>query len=286
ARFPTILYILTVLQLFLLVGLCMTSAAMYLISPSHRSPSIFLQSLLGILLNTYACQQCIVGHENTTWFYNKLNLTIQPLLTKANRDMTSETYGRWTRLQQERGPYNLTVVLDKLFRTIPGEDFIDSNDFIIQINKATTKGYERDVATRSTHHVMYPESARDLNGNTNLLLVPFKILDLQWIISALSTGNTYMVNFFLLKCTSMMEGHRRYPSTGFLSLIFALHICSEVNVFGADQNGNWHHYWKTRVHDVFGFLSFFFSCTILLLLPAGIKTYSVNIFFLYFFFFF
>uniref|UniRef100_A0A4W4H828 ST3 beta-galactoside alpha-2,3-sialyltransferase 1 n=1 Tax=Electrophorus electricus TaxID=8005 RepID=A0A4W4H828_ELEEL len=159
------------------------------------------------------------------------------------------------RLQQERGPYNLTVVLDKLFRTIPGEDFIDSNDFIIQINKATTKGYERDVATRSTHHVMYPESARDLNGNTNLLLVPFKILDLQWIISALSTGNTYMaVNFFLLKSlffrgTSMMEGHRRYPSTGFLSLIFALHICSEVNVFGADQNGNWHHYWKTRVHD-------------------------------------
>ncbi|KAK1789422.1 hypothetical protein P4O66_015351, partial [Electrophorus voltai] len=43
---------------------------------------------------------------------------------------------------------------------------------------------------------MYPESARDLNGNTNLLLVPFKILDLQWIISALSTGKQCIVLFF------------------------------------------------------------------------------------------
>ncbi|XP_058608519.1 CMP-N-acetylneuraminate-beta-galactosamide-alpha-2,3-sialyltransferase 1-like [Onychostoma macrolepis] len=40
------------------------------------------------------------------------------------------------------------------------------------------------------------------------------------------------------------EGHGRYPSTGFLTLIFALHICDEVNVFGfgATSDGNWHHY--------------------------------------------
>lgn len=40
------------------------------------------------------------------------------------------------------------------------------------------------------------------------------------------------------------EGHGGYPSTGFLTLIFALHICDEVNVFGfgATSEGQWHHY--------------------------------------------
>ncbi|KAJ3609662.1 hypothetical protein NHX12_024178 [Muraenolepis orangiensis] len=37
-----------------------------------------------------------------------------------------------------------------------------------------------------------------------------------------------------------------YPSTGFLGLMLAMHICDEVSVFGfgVDQNGNWRHYWE------------------------------------------
>ncbi|KAG7276049.1 hypothetical protein CRUP_038505 [Coryphaenoides rupestris] len=66
---------------------------------------------------------------------------------------------------------------------------------------------------------------------------------------------------FMKYVYSWVEGHGRYPSTGFLSLMFALHICDEVNVFGfgADEQGSWHHYWeknrhggafrKTGVHD-------------------------------------
>lgn len=58
-----------------------------------------------------------------------------------------------------------------------------------------------------------------------------------------------------------LQGHGRYPSTGILSVIFSLHICDEVDLygFGADSKGNWHHYWennpsagafrKTGVHD-------------------------------------
>lgn len=58
-----------------------------------------------------------------------------------------------------------------------------------------------------------------------------------------------------------LEHHGRYPSTGLLSLMFALHVCDEVDVygFGADSKGHWHHYWenntsggafrKTGVHD-------------------------------------
>uniref|UniRef100_A0ACB8FE95 CMP-N-acetylneuraminate-beta-galactosamide-alpha-2,3-sialyltransferase 1 n=1 Tax=Sphaerodactylus townsendi TaxID=933632 RepID=A0ACB8FE95_9SAUR len=58
-----------------------------------------------------------------------------------------------------------------------------------------------------------------------------------------------------------LRHHGRYPSTGFLSVIFALHICDELDLygFGADTKGNWHHYWEnnpsagafrqTGVHD-------------------------------------
>ena len=38
----------------------------------------------------------------------------------------------------------------------------------------------------------------------------------------------------------------QYPSTGFLAVIYALHECNNVNLygFGADKNGNWHHYYE------------------------------------------
>ncbi|TNN46240.1 CMP-N-acetylneuraminate-beta-galactosamide-alpha-2,3-sialyltransferase 1 [Liparis tanakae] len=149
------------------------------------------------------------------------------------------------------------------------------------MNQAPTAGYEEDVGARTTHHVMYPESAIDLDNGTSLVLVPFKTLDLQWIISALTTGTIthtytpvtsrikankdkvliYNPTFFKYVYESWLEGHGRYPSTGFLSLMLAVHICDEVTVFGfgADQYGNWHHYWEentlsgafrhTGVHD-------------------------------------
>ncbi|KAK6323872.1 hypothetical protein J4Q44_G00062110 [Coregonus suidteri] len=63
------------------------------------------------------------------------------------------------------------------------------SDVIIRMNKAPTSGFEKDVGSRTTHHVMYPESAIDLDNTTSLLLIPFKTLDLQWITSALTTGS-------------------------------------------------------------------------------------------------
>lgn len=58
-----------------------------------------------------------------------------------------------------------------------------------RMNQAPTSGFEEDVGARTTHHVMYPESAKDLDNTTSLVLIPFKTLDLQWIISALTTGS-------------------------------------------------------------------------------------------------
>ncbi|KAG8007549.1 CMP-N-acetylneuraminate-beta-galactosamide-alpha-2 [Nibea albiflora] len=134
------------------------------------------------------------------------------------------------------------------------------------MNKAVTQGFEKDVGNRTTHHFLYPESAVDIGHGISLVLLPFKLRDLEWLTSALSTGQvkmTYMrvkdrieadkdkvlvVNpvFFKYVNDRWTEHHGRYPSTGMLAIIFALHICDQVSVFGygADQQGNWHHYWE------------------------------------------
>lgn len=54
------------------------------------------------------------------------------------------------------------------------------------------RGYELDVGNRTTHHFMYPESAIDLSPGVRLVLLPFKLLDMQWLSSALSTGEITM----------------------------------------------------------------------------------------------
>ncbi|KAK0140220.1 CMP-N-acetylneuraminate-beta-galactosamide-alpha-2,3-sialyltransferase 1 [Merluccius polli] len=269
------------------------------------------------------------------------------------------------------------------------------------MNRAPTRGFEEDVGARTTHHLMYPESAVNLDNDTNLVLIPYKTQDLQWLISAFTTGtikhklrfeanceavykkanqrlhclrklssfhidrkmltmfyrcfiesvisfclvswfsnlplknknslnqivrwasrligephlnletlytrqlqrlvgyikdgshplhgefqplppgrrfkmpagntkSTYQpvmsrikanrekVQIFsptFMKYTkdNWMDKHGRYPSTGFFSLLFALHICDEVSVFGygADKHGNWHHYFEDNVGNGF-----------------------------------
>ncbi|XP_054620384.1 CMP-N-acetylneuraminate-beta-galactosamide-alpha-2,3-sialyltransferase 1-like [Dunckerocampus dactyliophorus] len=258
-----------------------------------------------------ACQQCMTELEDDdAWFTERFNLSVHPLMTRDNSALSDDTFNWWQWLQSESRPANFSEVVDELFQVIPDEvlymdagpercrtcsvvgnsgnlkgsqygRLIDSSHFIIRMNQAPTAGFEEDVGSRTTHHVMYPESAIDLDNATMLVLIPFKTLDLQWIISALTTGTVkytyvpvksrikankdnvliYNPTFFKYIYESWLEGHGRYPSTGFLSLMLAVHICDEVNVFGfgADQAGNWHHYWEdnllsgafrhTGVHD-------------------------------------
>uniref|UniRef100_UPI00398E7729 CMP-N-acetylneuraminate-beta-galactosamide- alpha-2,3-sialyltransferase 2-like isoform X2 n=1 Tax=Pristiophorus japonicus TaxID=55135 RepID=UPI00398E7729 len=145
---------------------------------------------------------------------------------------------------------------------------IDSQHLVIRMNKAVTKGYEADVGSKTTHHFMYPESAQDLQPNVHLVLVPFKPRDLLWFANAFSAENhmsTFMrvrkhikadqdkvvifhPTFFKYIHDEWTEHHGRYPSTGMLALIFGLHMCDQLSVFGygGDTKGNWHHYWENN----------------------------------------
>ncbi|XP_062914075.1 CMP-N-acetylneuraminate-beta-galactosamide-alpha-2,3-sialyltransferase 1-like [Mobula hypostoma] len=269
----------------------------------------FLQHQI-MTLNKCSCSRCVSELGVSEWFDKRYISNMIPILIKSNKTIPMVSYNWWKRLQGNTNESNIGTVLEQLFELFPGDSLpmdagprrcrtcavvgnsgnligsnygpiIDTYDFVMRMNRAETVGYEADVGRKTTHHFMYPESAQNLAENVSLVLIPFKILDLRWLISAFTTGNirrTYtgvlnkikadrnkvlVVNphFFKYICNNWNENHGKYSSTGMIVLIFALHVCDEVDVygFGANRLGHWHHYWeknsgagafrKTKVHD-------------------------------------
>uniref|UniRef100_H2SGD3 CMP-N-acetylneuraminate-beta-galactosamide-alpha-2,3-sialyltransferase 2 n=1 Tax=Takifugu rubripes TaxID=31033 RepID=H2SGD3_TAKRU len=239
-------------------------------------------------------ESCISDFGGSNWFQQRYDKTQEPVL-RTNSIMDPDALKWWLHLQQSGNDRTPEDVMAEMFKVIPSPtvDFrpltsrchtcavvgnsgrlrqsgngkiIDSHDSVIRMNKAVTRGFAKDVGNRTTHHFLYPESAVDVDHGVSLVLLPFKLRDIEWLTSALSTGKvkmTYMrvkdrvaadknkilvVNpvFFKYVNDHWTERHGRYPSTGMLAIIFALHICDQVSVFGygADEQGNWHHYWE------------------------------------------
>ncbi|XP_005917875.1 ST3 beta-galactoside alpha-2,3-sialyltransferase 8 isoform X2 [Maylandia zebra] len=238
---------------------------------------------------------CISDNNGSKWFSQRYDAKQQPIIKETGNNFDSDALQWWLSLQRAGNDQSLEEVISKMFQVIspPSIDLepvpsrcrscavvgnsgnlrhsghgalIDSHGFVFRMNKAVTKGFEEDVGRRTTHHFLYPESAVDISNGTSLILLPFKLRDLEWLTSALSTGTvkmTYMrvkarvhadkdkvvvVNpvFFKYVHERWNEHHGRYPSTGMLAIVFALHVCDQVSVFGygADKQGNWHHYWE------------------------------------------
>uniref|UniRef100_A0A8C5D750 ST3 beta-galactoside alpha-2,3-sialyltransferase 1 n=1 Tax=Gouania willdenowi TaxID=441366 RepID=A0A8C5D750_GOUWI len=124
---------------------------------------------------------------------------------------------------------------------------IDLHDVVMRINRGQTKGFEADVGSKTTHHIFYPESAKKLDNSTQLVFVPFKIADLKWLYIQ---NHVRILNPAFIKYVheEWLDKKGRYPSTGFLILALSMQICDQVDVFGfgADQNGNWHHYFEKK----------------------------------------
>ncbi|XP_051513410.1 CMP-N-acetylneuraminate-beta-galactosamide-alpha-2,3-sialyltransferase 2-like isoform X2 [Myxocyprinus asiaticus] len=219
---------------------------------------------------TCACARCVGDPGVSDWFDENYDPDVSPVWTRDNIRLPSDVYYWWVMLQPQFKPHNIQQVLQKLFQVIPGRSpygswdparclrcavvgnsgnlrgagygpMIDGHDFIMRMNLAPTVGYEEDAGSRTTHHFMYPESAKNLAANVSFVLVPFKTLDLLWITSALSTGQ---IRFTYAPVKQFLRVDK-----------------DKVNVFGfgADSRGNWHHYWeqnrysgefrKTGVHD-------------------------------------
>ncbi|CAK6961085.1 CMP-N-acetylneuraminate-beta-galactosamide-alpha-2%2C3-sialyltransferase 1-like [Scomber scombrus] len=238
-----------------------------------------------------SCDKCLT--EEDPWLMQHLNKSVQPFLS-ADYSLPEDAFNWWKRLQLESRDYSTyRTTVERLFQMFPPSPdliesspdrcrtcavvgnsgnlrqshygpLIDFHDVVIRINKGHTKGYEADVGTKTTHRIMYPESAMDLDDSTHLVLFAFKIKDLEWLIKAFSTGffgrsyapikSTIKANkdlVMILNPAFMKYVHEmwlkkkgRYPSTGFMTLALSMHMCDEINVFGfgADSDGNWYHY--------------------------------------------
>ncbi|KAL2080278.1 hypothetical protein ACEWY4_024071 [Coilia grayii] len=243
------------------------------------------------------CGHCHVKKHKDSWFSKRFNASYHPLMTSNSSNVSTETFQWWKRLQHRHASgwneYRKTV--DKLFKIIPNKEhyrdegpdrcrvcsvvgnsgnlknsrygpLIDLSDFVLRINRGPTKGFERDVGSKTTHRIIYPESAVDMDNSTHLVFFPFKLLDLEWLISVFTTQNvkrgnmrvksTIKANLSLVMVASpsfmkyvheqWLAKHGSYPSTGFMTVAMALHICDKVRLFGfgANKQGNWDHYFE------------------------------------------
>ncbi|XP_072288660.1 CMP-N-acetylneuraminate-beta-galactosamide-alpha-2,3-sialyltransferase 1-like [Eucyclogobius newberryi] len=243
------------------------------------------------------CEKCITEDEPGQWFKQRFQKTVRPFLT-GNYNLSQETFNWWRKLfdeKRDRNFFNSTI--QKIFEIIPVRPpvvepsphrcrtcavvgnsgnlirshygkLIDLYDSVFRINRGQTEGFEEDVGSRTTHRVMYPESASNLDDDTHMVMFAFKGRDLKWLLNALATSSNAAVKrkpipnknmvmvahpaFMQYVHESWLQSKGYYPSTGFMTVILALHLCDEVNVFGfgADSDGNWTHYW-TKLYQMF-----------------------------------
>ncbi|KAL6473798.1 hypothetical protein MHYP_G00173590 [Metynnis hypsauchen] len=163
-----------------------------------------------------ACLQCMAGSKEDPWFAERYKNLVPKLLSRQNSELSPITRKWWERLQGGPLKNNYSEVVETLFSLFPDEEhyrdagphrcrtcavvgnsgnlegshygpLIDAHDVVIRMNKAPTAGFEKDVGSKTTHRAIYPESAVDMDNSTYLVLIPFKILDLQWLISVFTT---------------------------------------------------------------------------------------------------
>ncbi|AAF18019.1 gp138L [Rabbit fibroma virus] len=146
---------------------------------------------------------------------------------------------------------------------------IDSYDVVFRLNDAPIRTFERDVGTKTTIRMFYPESAqtnpvKDNNNTTLFVMVPFKSDDLYWLYNVIVNNTRMNLSRFWKKPprvwsvhpSSVRILHPKYtyeaalhiqtvsgtwhvPTMGMITLVTALHVCKGVTITGFGYpNGN------------------------------------------------
>jgi len=145
---------------------------------------------------------------------------------------------------------------------------IDAHDVVIRVNRAPTDPYDSDVGEKTTHHVMWPRDLEEhqfdrrafllmnpITANTEDVFDRIMFLvddDLRWEPERVRIIHPEFVKY-LHENWTVEQGE--YPSTGFIALMIAVHVCDEVDVFGfgADASGRWDRYYEDVAEDVTSF---------------------------------
>ncbi|KAM9483141.1 ST3 beta-galactoside alpha-2,3-sialyltransferase 3a isoform 2-T3 [Clarias gariepinus] len=167
---------------------------------------------------------------------------------------------------------------------------IDQYDVIIRLNGAPVAGYEKDVGSRTTMRITYPEGAiqdlKQYEKNSLFVLSAFKPHDLKWLrqmvfkeklrgtdgfwksvarevpreAADMRILNPYFIQeaafqFIGLPHNNGLMGRGNIPTLGTVAITMALHNCDEVAVagFGYDMNNPHaplHYYEKVKMSAI------------------------------------
>jgi hypothetical protein len=147
---------------------------------------------------------------------------------------------------------------------------IDDHTFVFRMNEAPTKGYEKDVGSRTTFRVgiftpdLIPELLKDepdsiiinyfnrpqykqMAENKRIYKQMFQEFNAQ--VDIRKRWLALHPAFYTYTRSVWFDSHRPRPSTGMVGLILAIHLCDTVTAygFGANKAGDWHHYYKNYV---------------------------------------
>ncbi|XP_070563798.1 CMP-N-acetylneuraminate-beta-1,4-galactoside alpha-2,3-sialyltransferase-like [Ptychodera flava] len=149
---------------------------------------------------------------------------------------------------------------------------IDSYDVVMRVNGGPTRCFEKDVGTKTTMRISYPEGAPQEPGEYDpselFVLVPFKSKDLEWL-ERVATGRTVSwIGYWRPRIANSVPiprshfrilnpeivGHtafdlvkfplnkgRKYknvPTMGTICIMAAMTVCDEVAVAGFGYNPN------------------------------------------------
>jgi len=136
---------------------------------------------------------------------------------------------------------------------------IDAHDLVFRVNRAPRGHFSSDVGSRTTHHVAWPTDlhAKLADRRAVLLWNPLTLHTPDLFDRMLSIAEKEMgwdparvriihPGFVKYVHEGWMEECGQFPSTGFIAMMLALHVCDEVDVFGfgADALGRWDRYYE------------------------------------------
>ncbi|XP_065844788.1 CMP-N-acetylneuraminate-beta-galactosamide-alpha-2,3-sialyltransferase 1-like, partial [Oscarella lobularis] len=166
---------------------------------------------------------------------------------------SEDIFSRW---RKEKGKISCAVVgsSDNMIGSNYGS-LIDSHDVVIRMNVIPTKGYEKDVGTKTTFQTLYIGIKKAYISPNKILIIPASraALDFARLSPSLFSVNqseVYLIHPDLYRDTKhkwlqWLKTSQKRLSSGITVLIFAVHVCNEVNVFGFGLNkaGEYKHYY-------------------------------------------
>jgi len=136
---------------------------------------------------------------------------------------------------------------------------IDAHDLVFRVNRAPRGYFSTDVGRRTTHHVAWPTNlhAELADRRAVLLWNPLTLHTPDLFDRMLSIAEHEMgwdparvriihPEFVKYLHEDWIGGQGQFPSTGFIAMMLAVHLCDEVDVFGfgADALGRWDRYYE------------------------------------------